>query len=88
MHASQSLDMRFPAPSCNDATTSETTNTANPSLPWSPLQNSWIVNGENNETTCYDQVRQFFAKLPAISRQSTAFTAIWGKKCKIDILTH
>ena len=68
--------MRFPAPTCNaENSLVETSNSSSSNPPWSPLQNSWVTNGDS-ETTCYDQVRHFFAA----KFQSNAFTAIWGKE--------
>ena len=57
-------------------TCSRTTATASFPRIWTPLHNSWV---HDSQISCYDQFRQFFAKIPAISRQNSSFASIWGK---------
>ena len=75
--------MRFPSPPCNledsvESSPTSSTATATAVFPriWTPLHNGWV---QDSEISCYDQFRQFFAKIPAIPRQNTTFSSILGK---------
>ena len=62
--------MRFPAPSCTEA---GTTNVPIPTWnPWPPVaQNGWV---HDAEISCVDRFRQILAKIPAITKHRLSET--------------
>ena len=43
-----------------------------------PLQNRWMKPDTANDNTCYFYFKQFFAKLPVMTRQNSPFASILG----------
>ena len=83
--------MRFPSPPCNledsvESSPTSSTATATAVFPriWTPLHNGWV---QDSEISCYDQFRQFFAKIRSIPRQNTTLSSILGMNSEPEVKT-